>query len=69
MGRHSYDFYENTMRMGYHLLVNDDLSVSYGVHESEQSKAAGRFYNFRNDLRYKLRTQWAECLLRLQCLM
>jgi len=37
MGRTSVDFYENNA-YGVSLAINDDLSISYGVHESEQSK-------------------------------
>ena len=40
LGRHSYDFYENNA-YGISFAINDDLSLSYGVHESEQSKGAG----------------------------
>ena len=40
LGRHSYDFYENNA-YGISFAINDDLSLSYGVHESEQSKGSG----------------------------
>ena len=40
MGRTSVDFYENSA-YGISFAVNDDLSISYGAHESEQSKGPG----------------------------
>ena len=42
MGRSagSVDFYENNA-YGISFAINDDLSLSYGVHESEQSKGSG----------------------------
>jgi len=40
MGRTTVDFYENTA-YGVSFAVNDDLSLSYGVHESEQSYGPG----------------------------
>ena len=40
MGRTSVDFYENHA-YGISFAVNDDLSLSYGTHESEQSKGPG----------------------------
>jgi outer membrane protein OmpU len=40
MGRTSVDFYENSA-WGVSFAVNDDLSLSYGTHESEQSKGPG----------------------------
>ena len=40
LGRHAYDYYENSA-YGISLAINDDLSLSYGVHESEQSKGQG----------------------------
>ena len=40
MGRTAVDFYENNA-YGISFAINDDLSVSYGVHESEQSYGSG----------------------------
>jgi outer membrane protein OmpU len=36
LGRHSYDYYENNA-YGISFAINDDLSISYGNHESERA--------------------------------
>jgi len=40
LGNHAYDYYENNA-FGISFSVNDDLSLSYGEHESERSKGGG----------------------------
>jgi outer membrane protein OmpU len=40
LGRHAYDYYENNA-YGISFAVNDDLSLSYGSHESERSTGPG----------------------------
>ena len=39
LGRHAYDYYENNA-FGISFAINDDLSISYGQHESERSTGA-----------------------------